>query len=128
MEEYVREANKTLDSLAEGVQMLIKKKGPPGTTLRLLEQCHHLESISIQNEQYLIAYLTSKVGFLLPRIRLATPAERKIHLIFLNDFLRSLKRSLRHATKKRRGRIETEKFQKLNELIRGKYAVERGQV
>jgi hypothetical protein len=118
MEEYIAKANEIIKLLSGGVSKLAKNIDAPDTIWGMLGQCHHLERISLESGQYLIAYLTSKISSLLIQIATANPAEGKRHLIFLKDFFGSLKRAVDQAAKKREYLIEIKKFERFDELTK----------
>jgi hypothetical protein len=117
-EKYIERASECIKLMDDGVSKLMENIDSPDAIWGMLEQCHYLERISLDSEQYLIAYLASKISSLLIHIATATPAEGKRHLIFLKDLFGSLKRALDYAAKKRKYYIRTEKFDKFDKLTR----------
>jgi hypothetical protein len=120
---YVGEATKIVKLLDRGMSTLMINPDAPVTIHGMLERCHHLEHISIQKGQDLIAYLSSKMGSSLVQVLTAPPTKKKEHLIFLKDFLGSLKRAVESATEKGKYLTKIKKFEmemyieKANEIV-----------
>jgi hypothetical protein len=120
MKMYLKEAKEIIEFL-DWCMKLTKKTDDSTIIWVMWERCNRLESISLRKEQYVIAYLASKVSSLLSQMVKATPDERKQHLVFLNDFFDSLKRAFNHASREKKYYIKTESFEKYDKLIRERY-------
>jgi chemotaxis protein histidine kinase CheA len=121
---YTEEAGALIEDLKKNLLKLRGTANDFGTIREMLEQCHHLEGTSLQANQYLMAYLSSKINSLLVSMPKASPSERKESLVFLSDFINDLKRTLNYISRKKECRAKVELFERINKLIREKYLKE----
>lgn len=120
-EEYVKKAKQIVEDLNRDLFKLTIEPSNKEVIKGMLLKSHQLEGISLQADQSLIAYLASKMNFLLTGIAKESSVEQRERLTYLSDFLYSIEHALGYASGKKKYRTSVELFNDLDKMITKKY-------